>query len=91
MSDGLFLVLVVCGLAVLASGTMIAVALIRRRAPSDYQELLRDFDGLRSRLEQLEATLDATNADLARLADGQRFTERLLGERSTSVSSRTGI
>ena len=91
MSDGLFLVLVVCGLAVLASGTMIAVALIRRRAPSDYQELLRDVDSLRSRLEQLEATLDVTNTDVARIAEGQRFTERLLSERSTSVASRTGI
>ena len=91
MSDGLFVVLVVCGLAVLASGTMIAVALIRRRAPSDYQELLRDVDSLRSRLEQLEAALDVTNTDVARIAEGQRFTERLLSERSTSVASRTGI
>jgi hypothetical protein len=89
MSDGLFLVLVVCGLAVLASGTMIVVALIRRRAPSDYQNLLRDVDGLRSRLDQLETTVDTTNADVARIAEGQQFTERLLGERSTSVSSRS--
>ena len=62
-----------------------AVRALERRATTD-----ADLAALGERVQALEDTLEAQSEEMRRLADGVRFTERLLSERTTGDESRGG-
>lgn len=83
MSDGLIIVACVFALALLYSATRITVAMIGRRAVAANapHDLERRVAALTAQIDQLQHAADATERELGRLAEAQRFTDRLISSR----------
>ena len=95
MSDGLFVIACVFALALLYSATRIAIAMIGRRgeAANPPLELERQVAMLTAQVAELQHAADVTERELGRLAEGQRFTDRLIASRhdAPAVGSATGL
>lgn len=74
--------LVFCGLmATLGVLSKVVLTLIQRRRGTPGAEQ-RTLEEISARLARLEQVAEATALEVERIGEGQRFTTRLLGERS---------
>ena len=65
--------------------TGIVISLIKwRRKPQLTGEATARLDQIADRLSRLETAVDATAVEIERISEGQRFTTKLLSERSSA-------
>jgi len=64
---------------------IVLVLLHRRREPTN--TLTPRLDEIAQRLARVEQVVDATAVEVERISEGQRFTTKLLAERTTSSRS----
>lgn len=69
-------------MAVLGSATKIILAWIERRKGAPDPRATAALEDIAQRLARLEQAMDATAVEVERIAEGQRFTTKLLAERS---------
>jgi len=76
--------MVVKGTILLAFGLPLLAYLLRRRERKDKQAKLQPTPDpqLESRLARMETSLDSIAIELERISEGQRFTTKLMSERS---------
>ena len=87
MSDQMFVTLIgfFSGLAVLFSVTRVVVVMLqRRRGPTAVDAAA--IEEIRARLTRIEQVTDATAIELERIGEGQRFTTKLLSEKSAGAA-----
>lgn len=65
-----------------ATGIIITMLKQRRGNALPTGDLLRRLDELTDRLNRIETSVDSTALEVERIAEGQRFTTRLLAERT---------
>ena len=79
----LYELLVFVGMMVaLGASTRIILALIQRKGGSMSKAELTAIEEIRARLSKIEQTTDATAIEIERIGEGQRFTTKLLSERT---------
>jgi hypothetical protein len=88
MDDNIAKIIVVAVIGLTISVSMIAMAVARIAAARRRKELPDPSTArLEERLERMEQAIDAMATEVERVADGQRFTTRLLAERQVEQQS----
>jgi hypothetical protein len=83
----LFMVFI-AGMTAIGCFTGIVITFIRRRSkqPLPPLEVTKRLDDVLDRLARLENGIDATAVEVERISEAQRFTARVLAERSAAPS-----
>jgi hypothetical protein len=82
MGDVLQFVAVISSMAVVCVGSYAAIKATNRIWSKEKHATPRELDEMRQRLEQLQQSMDSVAIEVERISEGQRFTTRLLAERS---------
>jgi len=70
-------------IVVAACGTLLALRRIKaHHAEVNRGDIARNIDEVKVQLQRLENTVDATAIEVERISEGQRFTSRILAERT---------
>ena len=82
MGDVLQFAAVMATIAIVTVGSYASIKATNRIWGKDKHATPRELDDLRERLEQLQQSMDSVAVEVERISEGQRFTTRLLAERS---------
>ncbi|HET7551020.1 MAG TPA: hypothetical protein VFK04_07005 [Gemmatimonadaceae bacterium] len=82
MGDVLQFVAVISSIAIVCVGSYASIKATNRIWGKDKHATPRELDELRQRLEQLQQSMDSVAVEVERISEGQRFTTKLLAERS---------
>ena len=72
--------IIVCGLAAITTWVWVGVKYGQQGAKP------KELDAIEKRLARLEVAIDDLTGELSRVTEGQQFTNKLLGERSSEMS-----
>ncbi|HEX5438177.1 MAG TPA: hypothetical protein VFW98_13555 [Gemmatimonadaceae bacterium] len=73
----LFVLVILCGMGTIISVTRMWVGRGKGRLPSD-----RTLAQIEERLARMEQSIDAVSIEVERISEGQRFTTKLLSDRT---------
>lgn len=82
MGDVLQFVAVISSIAIVTVGSYAAIKATNRIWSKDKHASPDELDEVRQRLEQLQQSMDSVAIEVERISEGQRFTTKLLAERS---------
>jgi len=82
MSDVLQFAGVLITIAIVTVGSYASIRATNKIWGKEKGPSRRELDDLRERLEQLQQSMDSVAVEVERISEGQRFTTRLLAERS---------
>jgi len=76
--------------SILLLGTILKYRLMSRRMDAEAKQPKLPSD-LMTRLERMEQSLDAVAVEVERISEGQRFTTKLLSEKSADAVNRLAV
>jgi hypothetical protein len=82
MGDVLQFAAVMATIAVVLVGSYASIKATNKIWAKDKNPSPRELDEIRQRLEQLQQSVDSVAVEVERISEGQRFTTKLLAERS---------
>ncbi|HEU6451257.1 MAG TPA: hypothetical protein VFT57_07535 [Gemmatimonadaceae bacterium] len=82
MGDVLQFVAVISSIAIVSVGSYAAIKATNRIWGKQKGPSPRELDDVRQRLEQLQQSMDSVAVEVERISEGQRFTTKLLAERT---------
>ena len=82
MGDVLQFVAVISSIAIVCVGSYASLKATNRIWGKDKHATPRELDEMRQRLEQLQQSMDSVAVEVERISEGQRFTTKLLAERT---------
>ncbi len=82
MGDALQFAAVMATIAIVTVGSYASIKATNKIWAKDKGPSTRELDDVRQRLEQLQQSMDSVAVEVERISEGQRFTTKLLAERT---------